>query len=352
MNKIILTGGGTTGHVTLNMMLIPLFQDKGWEIHYIGSHDGIEKELISSFENVTYYGIQTGKFRRYLTLENITDIPKVFMGIVNSYKYMKKIKPNVVFSKGGFVSVPVVIASRLASSPVFIHESDITIGLANKVSLIFSKKMYSVFDLNHHKAEKVGAILSDIDEGGTSLFDKDSSNIKLLIMGGSQGARNINKFVKDNFEELTEEYNILHIVGIGNEILKNKENYVCIDYCSEGIQKQIMSCDYVITRAGSNAIFEVLYAQKRSILVPLSATSSRGDQIKNAQYFYEKGYSEVIEDEKLSISTFQEKMKLLKRDEHKYLTNMKNQKEFMYSEEFFEKLNSDIKCIHQYKKDN
>ena len=163
--KIVLTGGGTAGHVTPNIALLPHLKDKGYEISYIGSYEGIEKRLITDYE-IPYYGISTGKLRRYFDPKNFTDPFRVIKGFAEAKKILKEIKPDVVFSKGGFVSVPVVRAAAALKIPCIIHESDMTPGLANKLCIPVAKKVCCNFPetLEHLPEEKAVLTGSPIRE--------------------------------------------------------------------------------------------------------------------------------------------------------------------------------------------
>src|SRR5690625_3505664 len=219
--RILFTGGGTAGHVTVNLALIPYFLRAGWHVDYIGSYDGIERELITALENVTYYPISTGKLRRYMSIENFKDPFKVLKGTMQAWKIIGKRKPNVIFSKGGFVSVPVVLASKLRRVPSVIHESDYTPGLANKLSIPFTNKVLATFSetmqyLPENKAEYVGAVIRDeLFQGdktrGITLCGFTKDKPVLLIMGGSAGAERINHVVRESLDFLLAEFQIVHI---------------------------------------------------------------------------------------------------------------------------------------------
>ncbi|MBR3118544.1 undecaprenyldiphospho-muramoylpentapeptide beta-N-acetylglucosaminyltransferase [Oceanobacillus profundus] len=321
--RILFTGGGTAGHVIVNLALIPFYQEKGWEIDYIGSYNGIERDLIGQLEGVTYHPISTGKLRRYMSKENIKDPFKVIKGTMQAYKIIGKRKPAVIFSKGGFVSVPVVAAAKLRGVPSVIHESDFTPGLANKLSIPFTKKVLATFPetmqyLPEKKAEYVGAVVRD------ELFkgDKDSG-LKfaglskklpvLLIMGGSGGSYKINETVRESLDELLTNFQIIHICGrdkIDHSI--QKAGYVQFEYINEELKDIFAASDYVLSRAGSNAIFEFLALRIPMLLVPLSKGASRGDQIINAQSFQEKRYARVIDEEKLTKQTLKDELLQLK----------------------------------------
>lgn len=325
MNKkrILFTGGGTAGHVIVNLALIPMFQKDGWEIDYIGSKNGIEKKLIGQLENVTYYPISTGKLRRYMSLENFKDPFKVVTGMMQSWKIIGKRKPSIVFSKGGFVSVPVVLASKLRRVPTVIHESDYTPGLANKLAIPFAKRVLATFPetmeyLPEKKGEYVGAVIREelflgSEEKGRSFTGLSKEKPILLIMGGSGGSQKINQIVRDSLEQLLPKLQIIHICGQGNlDPTITKEGYVQFEYVNEELKDIFAITDYVLSRAGANAIFEFLALRIPMLLIPLSLAASRGDQIINANSFLENSYAHVLVEEELTEESFIEAIFKLK----------------------------------------
>ncbi|MFT8322699.1 MAG: undecaprenyldiphospho-muramoylpentapeptide beta-N-acetylglucosaminyltransferase [Bacillus sp. (in: firmicutes)] len=315
MKKIVFTGGGTAGHVTPNIAIIKELNKKEWDIHYIGSKKGIEKELIEKI-NISYYSISSGKLRRYLSAENIKDIFKVLKGCLDARKVLKKIKPDVVFSKGGFVSVPVVIAASMLKIPVIIHESDLTPGLANKIALRFSSKIFTSFEetinyLPKEKSKCIGSpirkdILTGSATAGRHFLDFTSAKPIITVMGGSLGAKKINEAIRENLEELTKKYQIVHLCGKGNvaEAFTNNRSYKQLEYVHDELADILAATSFVITRGGSNAIFEFLALQLPMLIIPLSKQQSRGDQILNAKSFSKKGYSLTLEEEALTPDTF------------------------------------------------
>lgn len=335
--KIIMTGGGTAGHVTPNLALVPRLKEKGFEIKYIGSKEGIEKEIIGDAK-IPYYEISSGKLRRYFDVKNFTDPFKVMKGVMEANKILKKEKPDVIFSKGGFVAVPVVIAASMRKIPVVSHESDLTPGLANKLSAPFCTKLCVTFreSLNYIKDNKgvlTGTpireeILNGNAEKGRKICGfKDKKEI-LLIIGGSLGAKSINEAVRKNLNELLKTYNIVHICGKNNldNNLKGKNGYLQFEYVKDELPHLLKAADYIISRAGANVIFELLALNKPTLLIPLSKKISRGDQILNANSFKKEGYSiildedEMIEDSKKLILKLNE----LKKNKDKLIKNMEN----------------------------
>ena len=317
--KIVLTGGGTAGHVTPNIALLPHLKEAGYEISYIGSYDGIEKKLISDFD-IPYYGIATGKFRRYLDLKNLTDPFRVIKGFGEARKYLKKIQPDVIFSKGGFVSVPVVRAAASLHIPCIIHESDMTPGLANKLCIPVAKQVCCNFPetmamLPKDKAVLTGSPIREELTKGNKIAALDfcgftANKPVIMVIGGSLGAASVNKAVREALPKLLEDFQIVHICGKDkvDNMLLDKKGYVQFEYVKAELKDLFALADIVISRAGANSICELLALKKPNLLIPLSANSSRGDQILNANSFASQGYSMVIDDDNLSAELLTEKV--------------------------------------------
>lgn len=330
-----MTGGGSAGHVTPNLALIPKLEEMGYEIVYIGSKEGIEKEIIKK-EDIKYYAISSGKLRRYFDLKNFSDPFKVIAGLLQSYNIIKKEKPSVVFSKGGFVAVPVVIAAYLRRIPVIAHESDMTPGLANRLSIPYCRKVCVTFpeSMKHIKNNKGVLTGTPIREtlfnGSKAEFSKEykfvSNKPLLLIIGGSLGSKVINDAVRQNINTLLTKFNIFHICGKGNidESLNDVKNYYQVEYISSKLENIFAAADMVLSRAGANAIFELLALNKPNLLIPLSKKSSRGDQILNAKSFEKSGYSLVLQEEELTSEKLLSYLDDLYENKEKYITNMKN----------------------------
>lgn len=314
MKKIILTGGGTAGHVTPNIALIPRLRELGYEISYIGSYNGIEKELIEQ-QNIPYYGISSGKLRRYFDLKNLSDPFKVIKGYGQSLRLMHKLKPDIVFSKGGFVSVPVVLAAKHARVPSIIHESDLTPGLANKLAIPAASAVCCNFPetLSHipdGKAVLTGSPIRAELFLGDRQRAYDYTGLKpgkpvILIIGGSLGSKVINEAVRHLLPRLLERFQIIHLCGKGNTdvTLNHMDGYMQYEYITDELADLFALADLVISRAGANAICELLALHKPNILIPLSKNASRGDQILNANSFQKQGFSYVIEEEELNETT-------------------------------------------------
>ncbi|WP_456279116.1 undecaprenyldiphospho-muramoylpentapeptide beta-N-acetylglucosaminyltransferase [Bacillus sp. AK128] len=332
--RMVFTGGGTAGHVILNLALIPHFKKEGWEISYIGSENGIERELISKVDGVTYYPIATGKLRRYFDWKNVKDPFKVIKGTLQAYRILRKLKPSIIFSKGGFVSVPVILAGKLNKVPSIIHESDVTPGLANKIAIPFATKVCVTFkDTVKHikesgKVVHTGAIVrEEIFKGSREKGLKDYLFLKskpvLLIMGGSLGSKKINEMVRAGLQELLERFQIVHICGKGNvKHSLHQQGYKQVEYLTNELPDVLAMTDIVISRAGSNSIFEFLALKKPMVLIPLTKEQSRGDQIINAESFKKAGYAEVLQEEKLTKEKLVKTLKQVLDNKDQFLTNM------------------------------
>ncbi len=311
MKKIVLTGGGSAGHVTPNIALLPSLRDADYEITYMGSYDGIEKRLIGDFD-IPYVGISTGKFRRYLDLKNFTDPFRVLKGFSEAKKFLKSYRPDVVFSKGGFVSVPVVRAAAALGIPCIIHESDMTPGLANKLCIPVAKKVCCNFPetlklLPENKAVLTGSpIRAELGQGnklaGLDMCGFNANTPVIMVIGGSQGAANVNKAVRDSLNRLLEDFQVVHLCGKDkmDNLLLNMSGYKQFEYVKAELKDLFAMADLVISRAGANAICELLALKKPNILIPLPASSSRGDQLLNAQSFEAQGFSIVINEDDLT----------------------------------------------------
>lgn len=310
MKKIVLTGGGTAGHVTPNIALLPALRESGYDIHYIGSYDGIEKRLIEDYK-IPYYGIATGKFRRYFALQNFTDPLRVLKGYAEARKTLKQIQPDIVFSKGGFVSVPVVRAAHSLGIPCIIHESDMTPGLANKLCIPAATKVCCNFPetlqmLPPDKAVLTGSpIRAELRQGNRiaalDLCGFTANKPVIMVIGGSLGAASINKVVREALPRLLEDFQVIHICGKEkvDNLLLSVEGYKQFEYVKAELKDLFALSDVVVSRAGANAICELLALKKPNVLIPLSAKSSRGDQILNAHSFESQGFSLVIDEDDL-----------------------------------------------------
>lgn len=333
MKRIILTGGGTAGHVTPCIALIPELQKEGFDIQYIGSYNGIERKLIEEYR-IPYYGISSGKLRRYFDPKNFTDPFKVMKGYLEARKLMKQLKPDIVFSKGGFVTVPVVLAAKKYKIPVIIHESDMTPGLANRLAIPSATKVCANFPetvkyLPEEKAVLTGTpIRKELFSGnrikGLDFCGFSANKPVILIIGGSTGSRAINEVIRGMLPTLLRDYQIIHLCGKGNldEQLNNTAGYVQFEYIKKELSDLLAAADLVISRAGANAICELLALRKPNILIPLPAASSRGDQILNAESFERQGYSLVIKEEDLSLASLLQAIQNVMEHKQDYVSAM------------------------------
>lgn len=328
-----MTGGGTAGHVTPNIALFPSLREAGYEITYMGSYDGIEKRLMEDFD-IPYTGISTGKFRRYLDPKNLTDPFRVIKGYIEAKNFLKNYKPNVVFSKGGFVSVPVVRAAASLHIPCIIHESDMTPGLANKLCIPVAKKICCNFPetlklLPENKAVLTGSpIRAELSHGnklaGLDMCGFSANKPVIMVTGGSLGASNVNKAVREALPLLLKEFQVVHLCGRGklDNVFLSTAGYKQFEYVKAELKDLFAMADLVISRAGANAICELLALKKPNILIPLPSSSSRGDQLLNAQSFEAQGFSIVINEDDLTTNLLVRKVKELYSNRQAYFNTM------------------------------
>lgn len=333
--KIVLTGGGTAGHVTPNLALLPYLKKEGYEVVYIGSANGIEKTLVEA-EGIPYYSISTGKLRRYLSKENIKDMFRVAKGIGEGRKLLKKLKPDLVFSKGGFVAVPVVLGAKANKIPVIIHESDITPGLANKIAMPSARVICSTFPetlqyVPQGKGVHTGTpIRQELFEGdrrkGLDACGFSGELPVLLMMGGSLGAVKLNNCLREILPELTKTFDVIHLCGKGNldAHLRDMDGYKQFEYVSDGLNDLLAAADVIVSRAGSNSISEFLALKKPHLLIPLSAKASRGDQILNAASFEKQGFARVLQEEEMTAESMKQEIFELYENKEKYVAAMAN----------------------------
>ena len=333
--KIVLTGGGTAGHVTPNLALLPYLKAEGYEIVYIGSEKGIERTLIEA-EGIPYYSISTGKLRRYLSKENIKDMFRVVKGIAEAKKLIKRLKPDLVFSKGGFVAVPVVLGAKSNNVPVIIHESDITPGLANKIAMPSARVVCSTFPetlqyVPKGKGVHTGTpIRKELFEGdrqkGLAACKFTGEKPVLLMMGGSLGAVKLNHCLREILPELVKTFDVIHLCGKGNldAHLREQEGYMQFEYVSDGLNDLFAAADFIVSRAGSNSISEFLALKKPHLLIPLSARASRGDQILNAASFEKQGFARVLDEDEMTAESMKKEIFELYENKEKYVSAMEN----------------------------
>lgn len=333
--KIVLTGGGTAGHVTPNLALLPYLKAEGYEIVYIGSEKGIERTLIEA-EGIPYYSISTGKLRRYLSKENIKDMFRVVKGIAEAKKLIKRLKPDLVFSKGGFVAVPVVLGAKSNNVPVIIHESDITPGLANKIAMPSARVVCSTFPetlqyVPKGKGVHTGTpIRKELFEGdrqkGLAACQFTGEKPVLLMMGGSLGAVKLNHCLREILPELVKTFDVIHLCGKGNldAHLREQEGYMQFEYVSDGLNDLFAAADFIVSRAGSNSISEFLALKKPHLLIPLSARASRGDQILNAASFEKQGFARVLDEDEMTAESMKKEIFELYENKEKYVAAMEH----------------------------
>lgn len=321
MPKIVLTGGGTAGHVMPHIAMIPAYKRHGWELSYIGSN-GIEKSLIQK-EGIPYHTIQTGKLRRYMSMQNFTDLFRIVWGFVQSFRFLRQIKPDIVFSKGGFVSVPVAYAAWMLRIPVVSHESDLTPGLANKLIAPFCHFLFYAFpDTAKHISVKDKAeagipvrpsLFRGVKERGLNRCGFERGIPVLLVMGGSLGAERINKALQESLAELVHSWQVVHLTGKGKSIAFQHPRYKAFEYVNEGLEDIFAATDAVISRAGANSLFELKALRKPMLLIPLDI-GSRGDQIHNADSFAKQGWAMVLSERNLSPQTLKDHLNRLKEE--------------------------------------
>lgn len=333
MKRIVLTGGGTAGHVTPLIALLPALTKENYDIHYIGSYEGIERKLIEEY-NIPYYGISSGKLRRYFDPKNFTDPFKVIKGYREARKILNNLQPDILFSKGGFVSVPVVLAAKKCRIPVIIHESDMTPGLANKISIPTAQKVCANFPetMKHLPPEKAvltgTPIRKELFSGnkikGLDFCGFTANKPVLMIIGGSTGSRVINDVVRGLLPTLLRDFQVIHLCGKGNldTKLTDTKGYAQFEYVKEELSDLFAASDLIISRAGANAICEILALRIPNILIPLGLKASRGDQILNAESFEQQGYSYLLKEEDLTISSLLDAIKSVINNRQKFIEAM------------------------------
>ncbi|MDL2236686.1 undecaprenyldiphospho-muramoylpentapeptide beta-N-acetylglucosaminyltransferase [Christensenellaceae bacterium OttesenSCG-928-K19] len=327
---IVLTGGGSAGHVTPNLALVDDLKQHDYEIHYIGTEDGIERTIV---RDLPYHSIEAGKLRRYLSKENIKDFFKIFRGYRQAKKILKDLNPRLVFAKGGFVSVPVVWAAAKLGIPTVLHESDYSPGLANRLCARKARKICLSFDVpNQYGSKSVvtgspvrSSLLSGNKEKGLQFLGFKSGKPVLLIMGGSLGAKAINDAVDGCIDSLTSSYCVVHLRGKGNlnESLSTHENYRQFEFLEKELADVFSATDLALSRAGANAVFEYLTLCIPPLLIPLPLSASRGDQLQNAAYFKEHGYAHVLQQEELTSEALPAAVGALFKDKDKIIKSMK-----------------------------
>ena len=354
MKRIILTGGGTAGHVTPNLALIPELLKGGWEVHYIGTADGMERGLVEGVQGVTYHSVASGKLRRYFDWKNFTDPFRVMAGAIQSADLVRKIHPNVVFSKGGFVSVPVVYGAWMCGVPVVLHESDMTPGLANRLSAPLAKVLCCTFPeaakLAGAKGRYTGTplrpeLFQGNREQGLKLFGFKDDRPVLMVVGGSSGAQAVNIALRKALPELLSCFQVLHLCGKGNldHAFDGTPYYCQKEYLNDDMAHAYAASDVLVSRAGSNTLCEILALRKPALLIPYPKTASRGDQILNAQSFERRGLARVLMQEEMTPSLLAERLIEVYRDRGSLIDAMEH-------ESSADGLSNMLRMIYQYAK--
>lgn len=324
LTHVLFTGGGTAGHVVPALPVIDALLAQGIQVSYIGSRSGLEQELLAE-RTVTYHGVATGKLRRYASMDNVKDVFNVLRGVWQSFAVLRQAQPQVVFSKGGFVSFPVVFAAWLRRIPVVAHESDLSPGLANRLAGPFTSTLCVNFAgaqaggfrgrVVHTGTPVRSALLAgDAAKGRAFVGAQDSVKI-LLVTGGSLGADALNEAIRRALDELTQRFFVVHLCGRGRTMRKLvRDNYVQYEFLDEQWGDVLAAADLVISRAGANTLYELLTLRKPNVLVPLPRHSSRGDQIENAAFAKAEGYSLVISEDALTTTVLLAALENLQND--------------------------------------
>ncbi|MBR4360733.1 MAG: undecaprenyldiphospho-muramoylpentapeptide beta-N-acetylglucosaminyltransferase [Clostridia bacterium] len=332
MKRIVLTGGGTAGHVTPHLAILPHLVEEGYEVHYIGTEEGIEHQMMAK-AGVTYHAVKSGKLRRYHDWKNFTDPFRVIAGAFQSARLMGKLKPDVCFSKGGFVSVPVVVGAWLHRVPTLCHESDLTPGLANKICSKFAKKVATTFPECAKALGKKGVcvgtpmrpeLFAGQREKGLRMCGFSGEKPVLMMMGGSSGAQSVNKALRDILPRLLETMDVLHLTGKGNldESLSALPGYRQFEFLSDELPDALACADLILSRAGSNAICEFQALKKPMLLVPYPKGASRGDQILNAESFRKRGLCHVLLQENMTADALFDALMDLQKDREQLVRNL------------------------------
>lgn len=359
---MVFTGGGTGGHILPNLAIIDELSkiEPGLNVSYIGLENGLEEKLVIA-RGVHFYGIPAGKLRRYLSLENITDVGRTLMGVAQAWRILRRIRPQLVFAKGGFVSVPVVAAARMLKIPVWLHESDFSPGLSNKICARFADKIFLSFPESVHffpgrVTSVVGnpirtKILDGTRQRGFALTGFSPKKPVVLIMGGSTGATALNMLVASTLQSLLRKAQVVHITGPGKEgvsprLLTRSQlaAYKSFSFLHDELADIYAIADVVVSRAGSGSIFEVLAWHRPFIAIPLPRSASRGDQIENARSCEAEGTAQVLDQDGLTPEHFVESVISLLEDEEARAKMIKAQKNMNVRESAL----TVAKAIHEF----
>ena len=309
---VVCTGGGTAGHVVPAIPVIERLAAAGCRVSFIGSNTGLEAQLLKSVP-AAYYGIAAGKLRRYFSWRNVADAFRVLAGLWQAFWLLGRLRPDAVFSKGGFVSFPVVLAAWLRRVPVIAHESDISPGLANRLALPFVALLCVNFPTTRparfsgrvlHTGTPVRpALLRGDAAKGRELLGVTAARPILVVTGGSLGAEALNAVVRQALPELLARFVVVHVCGPGKCVDGSWPGYHQFEYVSDAWGDLLAAADVVVSRAGANTLYELLTLKKLNVLVPLSRRVSRGDQIENAAFARNAGLSEVVPEEELTVAS-------------------------------------------------
>ncbi len=326
LKRIVLTGGGSAGHVTPHLALLPHLLSEGYDVHYVGTEGGIEHGMMGNLPGVTYHAVQSGKLRRYRDIKNLTDPFRVLAGACQAAALMRALKPDVLFSKGGFVSVPVVVGAAIHGVPVLCHESDLTPGLANKICSRFARRVATTFPECAKALGDKGVytgtplrpeLFSGSRERGLSLTGLAGDKPILMMMGGSLGAQSVNSVLRAALPRLLPRFQIAHICGKGNldASLSGTPGYYQVEFLSDELPSVMAAADMVLSRAGANALCEFQALCLPMLLVPYpKGNTSRGDQVLNAESYQSRGLARVLPQEKLTEDALVEALSALWRD--------------------------------------
>lgn len=332
--KIVLTGGGTAGHILPNLALAPYLEKEGYDVIYFGSRSSMDQSLLESMSKLPFVGIASGKLRRYFDFHNFIDLFYTLQGCVQSWLLLRKIKPVLVFAKGGFVSVPVVWASWCLKIPVLLHESDISPGLANKLMMPFAKCICLSFpqtlsQLPASKTRLTGLPVRSFLLRGDAIKGRDLCNFNtfkpiLMVMGGSQGSQVLDNFIWKNLALLLHSYQLIHLARKqqNNDPIPIAEGYRFFEFVNEDLAHLYACADIIMSRSGANTLFEILHLKKPALLIPLPKSVSRGEQISNAKAFKELSCGEMLEQEDMDIETVLTLCKKLYANKSDYIANM------------------------------
>ncbi|MGN0797499.1 MAG: UDP-N-acetylglucosamine--N-acetylmuramyl-(pentapeptide) pyrophosphoryl-undecaprenol N-acetylglucosamine transferase [Christensenellales bacterium] len=305
--KVALTGGGTAGHVMPNIALLPYLNRRFDQVLYIGNEGGIESKICQNF-GVEFCHTDSVKFDRSKIFRNLL-IPFILPRYVKqAVAILQKHEIDVVFSKGGYVALPVVLGAKKLGIPVVCHESDTSLGLANKITARFAKAVVTSHEGVRYKSKTylLGNPVRDIIFEGVPSKVYDECHLKggkpiLLVVGGSLGARAINKTLVDCLDVLTTHYDVIHVTG-SKFLPPEHDGYYPLAY-ADNIQDYLAAADVIVSRAGANFVDEILALGKKAVLIPLPTDASRGDQLTNASKVCSMGYARLLEQKNLTPST-------------------------------------------------